>query len=517
MGKKVNFNKNKSNKLKLLGTILLLIFIIVIIILSIKRVKNGLNQIDTPTANTDIGYSVGSYTSLKDLLNTYNCKLLSEDENNGVIEIKVSFSENLYDGETSNERYFNNICKVVAEYEKYENFDLIDNSKNIKIEVKCEDESIAEIKINGDINYYLNHDSEINSKKRNTKITEFSVQSPELQALIDSNWEENKLNFGEKTSTCDGYNIYFEDGIKYKVVSKSIYNIIFTEKYENQVAGTLKTSSTPEEVINALKEPTFKYNNSIYGYLGKDNYIFFDFMNKQISVYPVVKISSSDEEKLKSLIEEMNKSNDVKKFSTDLLSMWTDYDVYDFDSNYVDLRYTLKGIKLDISSNSLKNGIFIYSNYSGDMDVSELENVYFSGDDLIFNEYKENALKSLQLRKIEGDFSEERMFELGKNFSVYFRGKLTPNESGYKGPTFYSRDKQYPDTELDRNLVISSYNWYDEFNFVYSIDDDGIYVFNPVTNENNKLIDVEGEININEAGDGKIVYNEDKEIDINMN
>ena len=441
----------------------------------------------------------------------YNCKLLS-DENN---VIKVSFSVNLYDGETSNERYFTNICKVVASYKKYEDFELIDNSKKIDIEVKCGDNSIAEIKINDDINYYLNHDSEINSKKRNTKITEFSIQSPELQALIDANWEENKLSFGEKTSTCDGYNIYFEEGIKYKVVNRKVFNIIFTSKYDGQIAGTLTTTSSRSDVENALGSPTFSYGSE-YGYLSKNNYLFFDFTSKEISIYPVVKVSSNDNEKIKKLIEEMNKTNDVKQFSTDLLSMWTDYDLYDFDSNYVDLRYTLKGIKLDISSSSLKNGIFIYSNYSGNLDVSKLENVYFSGEDLVFNEEKERCQDNILNRIRQGEFSEEEILELGKIFLVNFKGKLGNNEKGYKGVTFYSIDEKYPDTELDRTLVISSYNWYDEFNFVYSVDDDGIYVFNPVTNENNKLIDVEGEININEAGDGKILYNNTEEISVTI-
>ena len=513
MGQKVSFNK-KNSKLKIIGIIAFSLLVIAVVIVSFKRAVDGIKNDNNVTQNKSeiAGLNVNDYTSLKDLLNSYNCKLLSEDGN----KINVSFSVNLYDGETSNERYFTNICKVVAAYKKYESFELVDSSKKIDIEVTCENDGIAEIKINDDINYYLNHDSEISSKKRNTKITDFSIQSPELQALIAANWEENKLNFGEKTSTCDGYNIYFEEGIKYRVVSKSIYNVIFTEKYENQVAGTLRTSSTPEEVINALGTPTFKDNDRVYGYLGNDNYLFFDFSNKEISAYPVVKISSNDENNLKKLIEEMNKSNDVKKFSTDLLLMWSDYDTYDFASNYVDLRYTLKGFKLDISSNSLKNGIFIYSNYSGNIDVSELENVYFIGEDLVFEEFRKKSLDDFVSRSIEGEFSEEQILELGKNFAVYFKGKLTPNEKGSKGPVFYSRDKKYADTELDRTLVISSYNWYDEYNFVYSVDNDGIYVFNPVSNENNKLIDVEDEIVINEAGDGKIVYNEDKEININM-
>ena len=105
----------------------------------------------------------------------------------------------------------------------------------------------------------------------------------------------------------------------------------------------------------------------------------------------------------------------------------------------------------------------------------------------------------------------------GEKFAVRFVGELASNEEGYKGPVFYSRDEEYPDTELERTLVISSWVWYDDYNFIYSVDNDGIYLFNPVSDFNTKISDVTGEIQINSAGDGKIIYNDTEQINININ
>ena len=478
MGQKVNYNSKKSKKLKKIVFIILTIILCIIVIKTLITTMNQLKEQNNPTnENNDnsIKYSVEDYSSLEALLNNYNCELKSQKKSGGTLILDVSFSVNLYDGEESNERYFDNICKAVAAYIKYENFELIDNSKKIDIEVKCEESYIVEIKINDDVNYYLNHDSEINSKKLNNRITNFTIQSKELQELIDNNWDETKVNWGTKDSTCDDYNIYFDEGIKYKVVARNIFNVIFTSKYNGQIAGTLNANSSNGEVINALGEPTFKEGDSLYGYLSDNNYLFFDFLNKEVSIYPIVEISQTEEEQLKNFIDQMNKSLDVKQFSTDLLTMWSDYDVYDYDSNYVDLRYTLKGFQLDISGNSLKNGIFIYSNYSGNIDINELDNVYLKGDDFVFIQEKERARNENLQRNIQGEFSEEELKQLGIKFSVNFN---RVDEDIYIGPIFYSRDEEYADTELDKSLEVSSYKWFDEYNWIYSVNDDGIYVYN---------------------------------------
>lgn len=515
MGQKINYNKKNSSKWKIVATIILCLLAIFIVIKSLRDAVRSLKEEQSNLSQTsNIQYSVSSYDSLSSLLASRNCKLINQSAANGGIIATVNFPVDLYSGDVSNENYFLSICKLVAEFINYKNFELKDNNKNIDIEVFCEKPNIVEFKINGDINYYLNHDSERFAKNRENTVSNFIIQSPELQSAINSGWDENGVNWGTKEATCEGYQIYFDEGIKYKVVSRSIFNIIFTKKYQGEIAGGLNANSSRDQVESALGTPTFSDGDNIYGYVSERNYLFFDFLNKEVSVYPVVKVGRLDEEELKNDITELNNTNDAKKFATSLTGMWIDYDVYDYDSNYVDLRYTLRGVKLDISSASLKNGIFIYQNYSGNIDIADLENVYLTNTDMVFEEEKERSMDEYLKRHIEGELSEEEKKSFGISFGLRF---LDADEDGYRGPIFYSRTGEFSDSELDKNLQLSSYKWYDDSKLVYSVNYDGIYVYNCETRVNAKVIDLDKEIIITSAGDGQIIYNNNEVVNVEIN
>ena len=70
---------------------------------------------------------------------------------------------------------------------------------------------------------------------------------------------------------------------------------------------------------------------------------------------------------------------------------------------------------------------------------------------------------------------------------------------------------------MDKSLEVSSYKWFDEYNWIYSVNDDGIYVYNCANKNISKLADIDGKIVINKTEDNKIIYNEDKEIIIEIN
>ena len=501
MGIKVNYNKNKTNTLKIIGIIILILLGVIIIILSQFKPENKISDNYTP------------FNNLEELFNNYGSKLISNSETNNLLSVKADLKYDLYTGEESNENFFSRLCNSIANFAEFKNIELIDEEKNIKIEITCDGYRIVELKINGDINYYLNHDSKKN-RGLSTNVTDFTIQSQELQKLIDENWNELNVDFGTKDSTCNGYNIYFDKGIRYKTVARNIYNIIFTTKYTGQVAGSLSPNSTPEQVENSLGKPTFSKDKMLYGYLGKSNYLFFDFMNQEISVYPVIKVTKEDENKLKEFIEEMNESSDIKTFASKLTDFWIDYDIYDFDSYYVDLKYTLKGVNLSIDSRSLKNGIYIYQNYSGNRNIADLDNVYIKETDSVFDSEKNRSEVEFLNRIEQGDFTEEYYNQyLGNEFSVRFD---TYSENKYIGAKFYSRNKEYPDSELDRTLELSSYIWYDDYKMIYSVNDDGIYVYNCRTKINAKIVDIKGEIVINSAKDGQIVYNENEVLNVKI-
>ena len=284
------------------------------------------------------------------------------------------------------------------------------------------------------------------------------------------------------------------------------------------MAGGLNATATPEEVKNALGNPTFSEYNNIYGYVSEENYLFFDFLNDEISVYPVKEITEEDEKELKELINKMNKSEDLKTFASDLMDLWIDYDEYNYDENLLDLKYTLKGFSLEFSMINLgDDGIFIYQNYSGNIDITDLENVYMADKNSVF-EAEKNRVNGDALSRIEQGQDVEYQYEVfGVDFAIRFKGKLNDSEVGYKGPYFLSRDKSYPDSELDRTLVISSFKWYDDYRVMYSINDDGIYMYDCRSRENVLVKDkLKGVITITEVTENTIVYNEDFVININV-
>jgi uncharacterized membrane protein YjfL (UPF0719 family) len=485
MGRKVDFRPKNNSKLKKHIKIAVIVIIAILVVyIIIKGVIGAFKSLpQNVNEESKLYFDVTKYNSIDELLSGYDAKFLRMNDSGEILKIYVTFSKNLYTGDTSNRGYFWGIAGAVAKFENFKDFELIDENRDIDIEVSCGDSSIVEFKINGDVNYYLNHDSEINSKKSLVSTTNFTIQSNELQQLINENWNESKVDWGTRESTCNSYNIYFDEGIKYKVVSQNVYNVIFTSKYTGEVAGGLKTTSSKEDVEMALGKPSYEYSDSIYGYLGENNYLFFDFSTQEISVYPRVEVSTTEETKLKEIIEKMNNASsesgtfDVKTLASDLTELWIDYDVYDFNSNYVDLKYTLRGIELEISSSSLSNGLFICQNYSGDRDIQSLLNVYISDSDLVFEAEKER-INNYNLSIYEMDYEDEEDLKArGVEFSIRFQGNLTSYETGYKGPLFYSRDGSYPDSELSKTLVISSYIWYDDYKLIYSVDDDGIYVY----------------------------------------
>ena len=83
----------------------------------------------------------------------------------------------------------------------------------------------------------------------------------------------------------------------------------------------------------------------------------------------------------------------------------------------------------------------------------------------------------------------------------------------YTNIKFISTNKEYADSELDENLVINSYIWKDDFNFIYSIKNEGIYSYDCQTRKIKKLITGNEDFEIQSIENNKLKY-DDKEIDI---
>ncbi len=518
MRQRVSFNKKNNIINKKIIIIVAVVVVGFILGITIKKYLDIYKVNINSNNEVALNYDVKSYNSLADLLYSYDTELVRLDESGEVTKIYVSFDRNLYSSDKSNENHFIAVINAVADYRNYIDFELNDMIRDIEIKVVCENLNIIQIIINGDDNYFLNKNSKINSTKDKAQITNFSIQSKELQECIDNNWNDTNVTFGSRESRCNEYDIYFEEGIRYKKVTGEIYNLIFNNRYSGEVVGGLYVTSTPEEVKKALGNPTFSEYNNIYGYVGEDNYLFFDFKNNEISIYPIKEITKEEEEAFKELIKEMNKSKDLKKFASNLMDLWIDYDEYKYNEDLFNLQYTLKGISLEFSMVNLgDDGIFIHQNYSGESDISELENVYMSDKNSVFEAEKSRVYGEAINRIEQGENYEEQYEIYGVDFAIRFRGDLSSTEKGYKGPYFLSRDKSYPDSELDRTLVISSFKWYDEHRVVYSVDNEGIYMYDCVTRNNVLIKEINEKLIINEVSENAIIYNDTLVIDIEVN
>lgn len=517
MRDKINYEqKNKLNKkFKIVLIVIFVMLVVYLIVQSIIRTYRSLAPQSSPNQKATY-YSVSDYNTLKQLLNNYKCSYISERTNNGILIINVKFDRDLYTDKKSNEKYFTDLLKLIAEFENYKNFELIDETRDIDIKVTCQNKSIIEIKINGDTNYYLNNDSKVNSLKQDIKITDFTVNSLELQSLINNEWSMLNINLGTRESICNNYNIYFDEGIKVKTVGRKVYNVIFTDKYKGNVAGGLNTLATEQEVKTALGDPTFADGKNIYGYVSGNNYLFFNFLNNEISIYPVITVDSNEEKEFIELIEGVS-SSDEKTFTMELTSLWTDYDKYEYNSNYVDLFYTLRGVEFSISSNSLKNGIYIYQNYKGSKDIQKIENVYISAEDSVWEAEKVRSSTESLNRIEQGEQANGKSNLISTAFSIRFKELVVNDVQANKGAMFYSKDKSRPDSELESSMILSSYVWYDDYSLIYSVDNDGIYFYNPATLVSQKLLDLDSEIKINDASNGQIIYNNNQVLSINFN
>ena len=197
---------------------------------------------------------------------------------------------------------------------------------------------------------------------KETPTTEFIVQSQIIQELIRTNWSTN-VNLGTEEEKREDYRIYLNEGLEVKKVDNKVFNIVFTENHANTLVNGIKVGETIDTVISILGTPTFgSKNEGLVGYKGEQFYIFF--MEKEISVYPVLK--NYETEEFMQLVTTYTEEGNASNFVNEVTGLWSDYDLYEHDTNYVKLRYTLKGIEIQFNITP-NHGITYYQNYQGEI------------------------------------------------------------------------------------------------------------------------------------------------------
>lgn len=461
-----------------------IILFVIILGISLMPTRKRNNQ-EQKTNNTDLNRELSSVQEIVEYLEATYVSTEDSKASGYDIDIYVNFPYNLYEGEISKEIYFKNFYEKIARITNFKSFRLIDSNRKITIEIKCENGKIKEVKINGETDYYqktLSAKSKDNMLEFETK--EFKINSPELQSLINNNWVTANASLGTPESKFYKYDVYFDEGYEIRTIQGKTFNIVFNKKYGNDVIEGYKPGDDLEKIKTSLGTPY--ENKNMIEYKTKDFYVIFS--NEEISIYPNRRNDYTEFEKL---VEKYNEKQEINDFIYELTDIWPDYDIYNNDNNYVELYYTLKGVKISFSSRD-SEGIQIYENYKGDLktNTEDYKNVYYKLDQNLMLESESERRFVHELTGERG--SSEDSILISDEFQIL---ASYDNES-YKNIKIYSLNENYPNNEFEDYISIKSYVWADNEHLIYSISNDGIYMYTATTRQIDKMLDGKQTFNI---------------------
>lgn len=461
-----------------------IILFVIVLGISLMPTRKRNNQ-EQKTNNTDLNRELSSVQEIVEYLEATYVSTEDSKASGYDIDIYVNFPYNLYEGEISKEIYFKNFYEKIARITNFKSFRLIDSNRKITIEIKCENGKIKEVKINGETDYYqktLSAKSKDNMLEFETK--EFKINSPELQSLINNNWVTANASLGTPESKFYKYDVYFDEGYEIRTIQGKTFNIVFNKKYGNDVIEGYKPGDDLEKIKTSLGTPY--ENKNMIEYKTKDFYVIFS--NEEISIYPNRRNDYTEFEKL---VEKYNEKQEINDFIYELTDIWPDYDIYNNDNNYVELYYTLKGVKISFSSRD-SEGIQIYENYKGDLktNTEDYKNVYYKLDQNLMLEAESERRFVHELTGERG--SSEDSILISDEFQIL---ASYDNES-YKNIKIYSLNENYPNNEFEDYISIKSYVWADNEHLIYSISNDGIYMYTATTRQIDKMLDGKQTFNI---------------------
>lgn len=436
------------------------------------------------------------------------------------IDIYVVFKHDLYDGENSNETFYNKTIEDIAKFLQYRSFRLIDENKKEKIEIKviCRDNEISTIIINDIEDYFIYMDSQINfTKFENVESKNFDITSKELNMCIEKNWNYD-LYFGSRESIFQNYYIYFDEGMQVRTIDKKIYNIVFTDKYKEEVLKGIRVGSNFEMIKDFLGEPTFKSgDDKIWGYKSNKMYIFFE--ENQISVY-----RNDEDIDYKEFLELLDlyveDEYSFKDFMNELTYIWPDYSEYKYDSNFVFISYPNKGIDVKVNYEDT-NGIVFYNNVGIDKDVilRYLQNTDFSSNlqvDDVFQAEKRRCKNIFNFEEECKGFVERNEGKDDRNHSQIYDYYAKADASD-RIISMYFVSKNSENFNCELNERIDSYVWYNDTTFIYGKIKGGIYYYDLKNQKRGAIVEGNDKgFTIESCENGILKYDNNVEIQLNF-
>lgn len=483
--------------------VLIILIVIIFIILGIIISKSFWAMMPESGRERVERISSLKFDTIMELFEYYECEYITTvvaEKKGYALMYNVKLRLPPSEGNIVNETFYMSLLNDVALYVDYKNFVINDESRNLKVEVQCENAKIKTIIVNGIENYFEQKKAELAQREyKAIKNTDMNINSVHIKNAINNVWKSDQ-SFGTKESMFNGYDIYFDEGIEVRKIQGKIYNIVFTEKYMDYVVNDIKTTDTLQNVRLKLGNPTFEDNgNGVIGYKGKDMYIFFG--NNEISVY---RNESYDVDPMMNLLEKYRKDEiDLLGFMDELTNVWPDYNEYDYNSSSVYISYALKGFEIKVNYDN-ERGFIFYNNF--DMHETELKG-YLDSDDFKAYLQTDVVFKTEVARRLENRDMKANTYMFADN---YYKNDLydiylekTKDEEIIK-VYFISNDDTRPSREL--NDTINTFAWIADNYFVFSKATKGLYCLDMTTGQVLSLMNDNKMFEITGSGDAYIVY-----------
>ena len=506
-------NNNEKYRKKLINLMVVLLVFLFIFLISLASI----NAKNKEKEQSKLG---GAFSSIQEILEYYGCKYIKERDSElerFSIDIYTTFKMDLFTDDESNEDFYNNVINAIANFLNYRSFRMIDENKDsskddkIEIQVICDGSKVKTIYINGIEDYFIYMDSQIALKKyKELKISDISVQAPELLNCIQNNWSTN-TDFGTRETIFQDYFIYFDEGLEVRKISGKIYNVIFTKKYENPVVNGFTVGTESGIIKGKMGTPTFQSSDgNIIGYKGKDIYVFFE--QDQISIYRNTEESGFDEF-FKLVDQFLDDEYTFLEFMNELTYIWPDYEEYTYDENTVFISYPNKGLDIKLNYDNI-SGIVLYNNIGVSQKIANeyLKHTEFLAQLQMDNIYNAEARRVNHINNFKekcDEYKEKYESEDNKNHgNIYdYYMKMSDNES-IMCIYYISQDEKYPNCELSEN--IDSYIWLNEYCFVYGVVGKGLYYYDLKNQIRGVLVTGSDDFEIHSYENGILSYDEQK-------
>lgn len=354
----------KKNRIRqrILLIFLILFFCLLFFLVSLLKVVEKNEDIINNTTDTEEVEE--KELTPKDIIEKYDSKYISE----GVDYIQVVLAKDLFnENGSSNQSYIEDLMTDLMPFYTPKDYYIVDEEKEIEVYARYNEELDGyEFVINKIEDFYSKVDGDDYVKVDNTHIAYgnlFATDNYLLDKLqmYDFYFSEISENLDEGVELSNGYKSYQNGEILIKnAPTGAVKNMILTEDYSDKITTKIHSDMSLKEVAEA--EPVYGFGSLEDGYIGyrhRAYYLFF--YEDEISIYTYSYEKNKDFENiLKMYLESKDLEMFVKRLSKKFMAY--DYLEYDKDTQTAKIRYSTRGVDIDIKNNDPK-GITFYSNY----------------------------------------------------------------------------------------------------------------------------------------------------------